>query len=273
MATYAIGDVQGCYDELRQLLNLIKFKPQVDVLWFCGDLVNRGPKSLEVLRYVRDLPNKVVILGNHDLHLLSIEAHPRFIHFEDTLQKLVEAPDCAELCAWLRQQPLLHYDEALNYVMVHAGLPPQWDLQQAKICAREIEHVLQGQNYAAFLQHMYGNEPKQWSVQLAGWDRLRFIVNCLTRLRFCDDEGNIHLEYKGPLGSQPANLFPWYEISWRLSHNLKILFGHWAALEGKIHTSSVIALDSGCVWGGHLSAFCLEDHKLYQVSCATYAKY
>lgn len=273
MATYAIGDIQGCYTEFRLLLNAINFNAEQDILWLCGDLVNRGPNSLDVLRYVSNLKNKIVVLGNHDLHLLAVHAHPSYLNKSDTFQDVLNAVECDELCNWLRHQSLFYHDASLNYSLLHAGLPPQWDLIQAQHCAQEAEAALRGLHYKEFLQQMYGNQPSLWTAELSGIDRLRFIVNCFTRLRFCDEAGAIHLEYKGALGSQPSHLLPWYEISWRLSNNMRILFGHWAALEGKVRTPNVIALDSGCVWGGQLSALCLEESKIYQVSCPTYAKY
>ncbi|EKD74573.1 MAG: hypothetical protein ACD_44C00399G0003 [uncultured bacterium] len=276
MSTYVIGDIQGCYDELKNLLKLFNFNPQKDCLWFCGDLVNRGPKSLDVLRFVQDLKNKKIVLGNHDFHLLVVSENPHLLSNEDTFTDVLGASDQKALCVWLKQQALLHYDAESDYVLVHAGLAPQWDLAQAQACAAELETFLKTTAYdEAFLKNIYdNNEPRCWSGQLTDVERLRFSLNCFTRLRFCDEEGNVHLEYKGPLGSQPENLLPWYEISWRKNKNLKILFGHWSALQKtKVRSQSVFPLDTGCVWGGQLTALCLETRKYYQESCPVYAKY
>jgi len=265
MSTYAIGDVQGCYDELQDLLQLIAFDSSKDYLWFAGDLVNRGPKSLEVLRLVKSFGKKaVVVLGNHDLYLLSIaNGHPFKDHF---LYEVLAAPDCGELLEWLRHQPLLHYDAQLNYTMVHAGLPPQWSGEQAKRYAAEVAVMLRSDKYVEFLKHLYGNKPTQWSSSLHGWNRLRFITNALTRIRFCDAQGNLDLTVKGEIGSQPAGYMPWFEVPERASKNQKIIFGHWAALQGKVNEPNVFALDTGCVWGGYLTAMRLEDGQRFAVS-------
>ena len=211
MAVYAIGDIQGCFDELQSLLRLIHFNPQHDRLWFAGDLVNRGPKSLETLRFIKDLGNRAAsVLGNHDLHLIAA-AHGYPISGDDhTLDAILNAPDRDELINWLRQQPLLHHDDTLGYTMIHAGLPPQWDLTLARQCAQEVETCLRCDRITDFIEHMYGNKPRQWSNDLSGWKRLRFTVNCLTRLRFCDDQGRLKLKYKGPPGSQPPEYRPWF---------------------------------------------------------------
>ncbi len=273
MATYAIGDIQGCYDAFRRLLTKIKFNAQSDTLWLCGDLVNRGPHSLEVLRFVRDLPHTKIVLGNHDIHLLAVYEKVVPLNKLDTFTDVLEAADAAELCAWLRQHPFLHYDAALQYMLVHAGLAPQWDLLQAQQCADEVKAALSGPAYLQLLQQLYGNEPVCWSDALSGYDRLRFILNCFTRLRFCDVAGHLHLEYKGPLGSQPAHLMPWFDVPWRRSQAVSILFGHWSALEGSIHSPHVTALDTGCVWGGCLTAMCLETKQFYREECVGYATY
>jgi len=229
MAVYAIGDVQGCFDELQSLLELIDFKPDLDQLWFAGDLVNRGPKSLETLRFIRSL-NAVSVLGNHDLHLLACAYIPARRKRKDTLTHILDAPDAAQLLEWLRHQPLLHYDRTLGYTLVHAGLPPQWDLETARACSAEVEQVLRGDSYAEFLNAMYGNKPNVWTPALTGWDRLRFITNCFTRLRYCDSNGRLALEEKGPPDSQPDHLKPWFEWKSRKSRDMNILFGHWSTL-------------------------------------------
>jgi bis(5'-nucleosyl)-tetraphosphatase (symmetrical) len=258
VAVYAIGDVQGCFDELQALLDLIRFNPERDRLWFAGDLVNRGPMSLETLRFVRDLGDRAVsVLGNHDLHLIAA-AHGQPLDNDDhTLDAILEAPDRDELIDWLRRQPLLHHDASLGFTMIHAGLPPQWDLATAQHCAQEVEAVLRGEQLVTFIAHMYGNKPGKWSKDLAGWDRLRFIVNCLTRLRFCDAKGRLKLKHKGPPGSQPAALQPWFEIPGRASRDMKIIFGHWSTL-GERDDPGIYPIDSACLWGGALTALRID---------------
>jgi bis(5'-nucleosyl)-tetraphosphatase (symmetrical) len=268
MATYCIGDVQGCFVELQSLLTHIQFNPKQDTLWFTGDLVNRGPQSLEVLRFIKSLDKTVVVLGNHDLHLLAIVYGCVKQKPHDTLQDILVAPDRKELCDWLRQQPLLHHDAQIGFTLVHAGLPPQWDLQKAMHCAKEVEHVLRGDNYLEFLKHLYGNEPDRWDENLTSWERLRVITNYFTRLRFCKGDGTLELATKGKLHTPPAGYLPWFKIANRQSKDLKILFGHWAALEGKTDELNVYALDTGCVWGNCLSAMRLEDGKRFSVRCS-----
>jgi bis(5'-nucleosyl)-tetraphosphatase (symmetrical) len=259
MTVHAIGDVQGCYDELQELLATICFDRESDRLWFVGDLVNRGPKSLETLRFVRGLGSAAItVLGNHDLHLLAA-AHgirPQNID-EDTLEPILDAPDRDELIDWVRRLPLLHYDGELGYLMIHAGLPPQWDLDLARRCAREVETVLRGDRLEAFLSHMYGNTPKQWSEGLTGWDRLRFSINCFTRMRFCDLNGRLELKSTGPPGSQPDGYYPWYEIPGRATEGMNIIFGHWSSLRSQ-DTPGVYPIDSGCLWGGRLTALRID---------------
>jgi len=252
MAVYAIGDVQGCFDELQALLDLIDFEPGRDRLWFAGDLVNRGPRSLETLRFVRSL-GAVSVLGNHDLHLLAAASIPGRLKRKDTLQQIIDAPDAHELLDWLRHRPLLHYDETLGYTLIHAGLPPQWDLEAARACAGEVEAVLRSDGYVDFLNAMYGNEPNLWNPALAGPERLRFITNCFTRLRYCDAEGRLALDEKGPPGRQPEYLKPWFEWKERKSRNINIVFGHWSTL-GAHDAPGIHALDTGCLWGGQLTA-------------------
>lgn len=264
MPTYAIGDVQGCYDELQELLRLIQFDPIQDYLWFVGDLINRGPKSLDVLRFIKKTKNAITVLGNHDLHLLALAQGNSYSHH--TLQQVLSAPDCMELIEWLRVQPLLYHDADLNYTMIHAGLPPQWDLAKAQACAKEVESVLRNDElYPQLLQHMYGDEPSKWDDSLSGWDRWRFIINAFTRLRFCDINGGIDMHYKGKIGAQPANLMPWFKFPNRASQNLNIVFGHWAALQGETQEPRVHALDTGCVWGHYLTAMRLEDQQRFRV--------
>ncbi|NOX91443.1 MAG: symmetrical bis(5'-nucleosyl)-tetraphosphatase [Gammaproteobacteria bacterium] len=262
MAVYAIGDIQGCYNELMSLLELIRFDPANDQVWFTGDLVN-----LQVLRAVRELGDSAVtVLGNHDLHLLAVaEGHAR-LHKNDTLDDILSAPDRDELLAWLRQQPLLHYDPVLNAALVHAGLPPQWNLATAQACAKEVETVLRDSDYAEFFQHMYGNQPDVWRDDLSGRDRLRFITNSFTRLRYCDAAGRFDFKAKGEPGTQPAGYLPWFEVPGRRSENVRIVFGHWSTL-GFCREHNIVSLDTGCLWGKQLTAvrlggndavFCVE---------------
>lgn len=263
MAVYAVGDIQGCYRELRRLLDVLRFDPSTDRLWLTGDLVNRGPQSLETLRFVRGLGTAAVsVLGNHDLHLLAAATHAEKLKPQDTLDEILNAPDRDELLDWLRRLPLLHHDAQLGYTLIHAGLPPQWDLASAAACAHEVEAQLRSDRYADFFAHMYGNEPTQWSDGLRGWDRLRFITNCLTRLRYCGTDGRIALAHKGAPGTQPPGLLPWFEIRDRRSRDLKLVFGHWSTL-GDRSDPGIYALDSGCVWGGKLTALRLDGDPVW----------
>ncbi len=268
MAAYAIGDVQGCYDALRRLLDGLRFDPGRDSLWFAGDLVNRGPQSLLVLRLVRDLGERAVtVLGNHDLTLLAVAEGLRQPKRFDTFQAILTAPDRDALLTWLRQRPLLHHDPALGFTLVHAGLAPQWDLQQAQSCAAELHHVLRGPGYRDFLARMFGSEPRRWNAALEGYERLRYSVNCFTRLRYCDADGALNFSEKGPPGSQPAGLWPWFKAPGRRNAALHIVFGHWASL-GYYREPGILALDSGCVWGGRLTAVRLDvSGQVYGVDC------
>ena len=269
MAVYVIGDVQGCYDALRRLLDHIAFDPACDRIWLVGDLVNRGPASVAVLRFVRNLGDAAMtVLGNHDLHLLAVAYNRDHYRHGDTFEDVLRAPDCGELLEWLCHRPLLHYDAQLQVTMVHAGLAPQWDLQQALLCASELQEVLRGPERGEFLGRMYGNRPACWSDALVGWERLRCISNCLTRMRFCSVGGEIDLEQKGPPSLQPSSRVPWFLVPGRRTIGETIVFGHWSAL-GYHHQMGVYALDSGCVWGGRLTALRMDGapHP-YAVSCA-----
>jgi bis(5'-nucleosyl)-tetraphosphatase (symmetrical) len=260
MATYAIGDIQGCFTTLEHLLKHIHFNPLQDTLWFAGDLVNRGPQSLETLRFIKQLgPHHRVVLGNHDLHLLAVAAgaHPGWK--EDTFSDILNADDRDDLLDWLRTQPLFHYDATLGYAMVHAGIAASWDLQQAAALSAEVSEVVQSNRATEFFTHMYGNQPDQWDNHLAGWDRLRCITNYFTRARFCYADGHLELKSKGTLASHPAELIPWYDVPQRKMANTDILFGHWAALGGVTNNSKAHALDTGCIWGYDLTAMRLED--------------
>lgn len=269
MPTYVIGDVQGCFQELQDLLGKIRFNENKDQLWFTGDLVNRGPDSLSTLRFVKAL-NTVTVLGNHDLHLLAIAERIRKPARLDTLDTILKAKDRDELLHWLRHRPLLHHDLASGYTMVHAGLPPQWDLHTAQTLAREVEQALQSRHYRDLLEQMYGNQPDQWNKQLTGIDRQRFIINAFTRMRFCDKHGVMDFAHKGPPGSEPDSLQPWFSLPKRKTGNNSILFGHWAAIySGNIKDFkpfNVYPLDTGCVWGDKLTALRLEDGNLFQVA-------
>lgn len=272
MAVYAIGDVQGCFTELTALLDRIDFDPARDRLWFAGDLVNRGPQSLETLRFVRELgESALTVLGNHDLHLLAADYDARYARPKDTLTPILEAPDREELLDWLRHRPLLHHDGELGYTLIHAGLPPQWDLAVAQGCATEVEAVLRGEAHGDYLSRMYGNEPDHWSEDLAGMERLRFITNCFTRVRYVHPDGRIDLHDKGPLGTQSAGLIPWFRVPGRRSGGLRILFGHWSAL-GVVEDENVFPLDTGCLWGGELTALRLEDGKRFTLQCRSERK-
>jgi len=262
MAIYAIGDVQGCFDELMALLEKINFDACNDQLWFAGDLVNRGPKSLQTLRFVKGLGDAAVtVLGNHDLHMMAIAQGLREQTCKDNISDVLNAPDRDELFNWVRARPLLHHDERLGYTMVHAGLPPQWDLATAQSCAAEVETVLRSDDYQLFISQMYGDEPDCWPVDLSGVDRWRFIVNSFTRLRFCDAEGRLVLSEKGAPGSQPNGIFPWFDVPGRRSVDMKIIFGHWSTL-GQHSQQGLYALDTGCVWGGTLTAMRLDRSEL-----------
>ena len=270
MSTFAIGDLQGCYDELMDLLEEVRFDPAADRLWFTGDLVNRGPQSLACLRFVRDLGDTAVtVLGNHELHLLAIgNGQPQYMHAGDTLDEILGADDCAEMLDWLRQLPLVYHDEQSVFTLLHAGLPPQWDLAAALRYAREVEEVLQGPGYRDYFANMYGNEPAAWSDDLSGWERLRFITNCISRIRYCSADGRLNLEEKGAPGNQPEAALPWFEVAGRKTRAEKIIFGHWAALRDypqDYGRFNVYPLDMGCVWGGELVALRLEDEQYFSV--------
>ncbi len=266
MATYAIGDVQGCYDTLRRLLDLLRFEPSRDQLCFAGDLVNRGPQSLQTLRFVHGLGAAALsVLGNHDLHLLALANGGRKGR-RDTLEQVLAAPDRDELLDWLRRQPLLHEPADGSMALLHAGLPPQWDLMQARRCAREAEAVLRGADYSDLLRDMYGDEPNLWDDRLSGIRRLRFIINCYTRLRYCDAQGNMDFKPKGAPGTQPPDLLPWFAVPARRSAGTLLVFGHWSTL-GRVHWPQhrIYGLDTGAIWGGRLTALRLEDQVLASV--------
>ncbi|MDH5180113.1 MAG: symmetrical bis(5'-nucleosyl)-tetraphosphatase [Gammaproteobacteria bacterium] len=265
MATYAIGDLQGCYSDLQRLLEKLQFNPQQDRLWFAGDLVNRGPESLQCLRFVKSLGDRAItVLGNHDLHLLAVAAGMKEAK-DDGLDKITAAHDSAELLDWLRRQPLLHHDRQHSLVMVHAGIYPFWNLPQAQSCAKELEAVLSGDHYHDFLHVMYGNEPARWEDGLQDWDRLRFICNSFTRMRFCNTDGRLDLVDKGKPGSQIQNYMPWYAVPGRKTAHIPVLFGHWSTL-GDPAVNNIYPLDHGCVWGGQLTALRIDIQPMQYIS-------
>lgn len=270
MATYAIGDVQGCHDALARLLEHIHFDPASDRLWFCGDLVNRGGQSLEVLRLVRSLDaQSVVVLGNHDLSLLAVaerkEVDQRRANVD--LARVLMAADREELLAWLRHRPLLHIDREIGFAMVHAGLAPRWTLSIAKARAAEVERKLQGGDYRKLLRNMFGDRPALWSKNLTGIDRLRAIINVMTRMRFCDVRGRMEFAAKGAPGTQAPGLYPWFEVPGHSERDLPIVCGHWSTL-GLFQGLGIHAIDTGAVWGGKLTALELgPEPRVHAVRC------
>ena len=265
MAVYVVGDIQGCFESLQRLLKKIEFDPSRDKLWFAGDIVNRGPKSLEVLRFIKGLGDSATtVLGNHDLHLLAVSQKKGKLKNKDTLQEVLDAPDKIDILEWLRHRPLFHYEN--NFGLLHAGLPPQWDLEMTKALASDAEKVLQGGKFNEFLKQMYGNMPDKWSDSLQGWDRMRFIVNCFTRLRYCDAKGRLALEEKGPPGSQSSAFIPWFQIPTRKTKSIVLIFGHWSTL-GFLDDYNCFGIDTGCLWGGKLTALRISG-KIKRISIA-----
>lgn len=261
---YAVGDIQGCFQEFMALLELIHFNPVHDTLWLTGDLVNRGPQSLEVLRYIKNLGEKAIcVLGNHDLHLLAVAYGAAPLRSKDTVGSILTAPDHIELIEWLRFQPLIYTD--LGFTLVHAGIAPQWTIAKAHSLAKEVCEALQGEQCYAYLKEMYGNTPDFWQDDLEDMARLRCITNYLTRMRFCTPEGKLNLTCKLPPDNAPSGYLPWYTAPNRLDQQEKIIFGHWAALNGKTDTPHTYALDTGCVWGHRLTALALEMEALFSV--------
>ena len=259
MAVYAIGDVQGCYDPLAALLDALRFEPSKDTLWMTGDLVNRGPKSLKTLRFIRSLGEAAItVLGNHDLHLIALAAGAvRYGNRFETLQKVLRASDSDELVDWLRHRPLAHHDKSINTMLVHAGTHPAWTAKKTVARASEVEAVLQGDNYEALLNKMYGNTPTEWSADLSGYKRLRFIINCLTRMRMLTRKQRLNFSHSGSPFRARKNLVPWFEWDSPAWADTRIVFGHWSAL-GLIVLPQLISLDTGCVWGRQLTAVRLD---------------
>jgi bis(5'-nucleosyl)-tetraphosphatase (symmetrical) len=270
MPVYAIGDIQGCYDPFRRLLDKLDFDPQRDRLWLTGDLVNRGPKSLKTLRFVRELGDAAItVLGNHDLHLIAVangigDAQER----KGSLAKVLRADDCDELIDWLRMRPLAHFNRSLNTLMVHAGLHPRWTVKKALARAAEVEAVLRGGDYRRFLPNLYGNSPSRWSGKLTGNKRLRFIVNCLTRIRMIYGNGRLDFEHKGPPEDAAKGLIPWFDAPDARWRGTRVVFGHWSAI-GLIVKPELIGIDTGCVWNRELTAVHLARRaRIVQVECA-----
>ena len=265
MSTYAIGDIQGCYGAFLELLETVSFNPARDQLWLTGDLVNRGEDSLAVLRWCMAHDASVVaVLGNHDLHLLAVAEGFVPPHRKDTLEPILNAPDREPLLAWLRHRPMLHRWGA--WLMIHAGLPPEWTADQAAAHAAELETALRGPDWRQFFRHMYGNEPRRWKPGLTGQDRLRYVANVLTRSRYLHADGSLDFQSKLGLAAAPEGLVPWFDFPGRCSNDARILFGHWSTL-GFLLRPDVVALDTGCLWGGALTAFRLEDERSFQVRC------
>lgn len=265
MATYAIGDLQGCLGPLERLLSAIEFDRGRDQLWFVGDLVNRGPDSLGCLRFVQGLGDAAVcVLGNHDFHLLCVAAGVERSRKRDTLEPVLTAPDRESLLDWLRHRPLMHVHGA--HAMVHAGLLPEWTIEAARERAAEVEAALRGPDWPAFLANLYGNAPTRWDGALTGFDRLRVVVNAMTRLRVCHPDGAMNLEFKGEPDESSGNGIPWFDMPGRRSATHTLVCGHWSALGLRLG-ASVLSLDSGCVWGRALTALRLEDRQVFQVPC------
>jgi len=270
MATYAIGDIQGCYQTLQKLLKQIGFDPEIDKLWLAGDLINRGPDSLKTLEFIYQHKQSIqCVLGNHDLHFLAIALGPNQASKKDTFIELFDSPTLDTLVQWLREQPLFIYEPDLNFAMVHAGLPVDWTIEQSLKYSSEVSDYIQSDQAEKFFEQMYGDQPDKWSESLKGIDRLRYITNALTRMRYCYSDGKLELKQKCIPGKQPASLVPWFNLkAEQLDCNL--VFGHWASLQGQCEPSNLFALDTGCVWGAQLTALRLEDKQRF--SCDSVEK-
>lgn len=277
MATYVIGDLQGCFDPLKALLAKINYQPEQDQLWFVGDLVNRGPQSLECLRFVKatcEAGRGKTVLGNHDFHLLGAYCGlEKYQSKSDTLQPILQAEDVDDLIDWLRHQPLLVEHDYLPVIMVHAGLPPQWDLTTAKHEAESIQQILQGPAWrAAIRHHLFGSEPREWSPVLEGWQRIRYSLNALVRMRYCNSEGKLEFKQKmSPENAGKKKYAPWFTHPNRKNKDVEICFGHWSTL-GAIDAYRIHATDTGCLWGGSLSAYCLETQRRHIIDCTAMAQ-
>lgn len=264
MANLLIGDIHGCYDQFMRVLEKADFNSS-DTVWLTGDLVARGPKSLDVLRFVKNNQSQMrVILGNHDLNLLAVYAGIRKSHKKDNIEQILSAPDCDELINWFRKQPLIQIDESLKIIMIHAGISPQWDLPTTIKCAQDLHAVLSSDAYPLFLDSMYGNYPDLWSDDLQGLERLRFISNVFTRMRYCYADGQLDMYCKESPKDAPSNLKPWFDLPRQIPAEYSIVFGHWAALKGKGTPDNIYGLDTGCCWGGRLTCLRWEDKKYFK---------
>ena len=270
MAVYAIGDVQGCYSQLLRLIEKINFDPANDFLWFCGDLVNRGPESLQTLRFIKSLGHRAItVLGNHDLHLLALYHSKQTLNTSDTLSQVLTSSDCDELMNWLQSRPLAYFDESLKTVIAHAGIHPDWNLKQTLALSSELEQVLQGDGSSLFFEKMYGDTPDIWADHLTGFDRLRCITNVFTRMRFIAADHRLDFEAKGgPQQHNDTSLRPWFNLNSQLEPNIKVVFGHWATLATGAYGRHY-AIDGGCIWGGCFTALQLdaEGPRWYTISC------
>ncbi|MEM7026625.1 MAG: symmetrical bis(5'-nucleosyl)-tetraphosphatase [Pseudomonadota bacterium] len=269
MSTYAIGDLQGCYIELLELLNEINFDENKDQLWFVGDLINRGPMSLDCIEFVMSLGNNAkTVLGNHDLHLLAIAKGIRKLHKKDTLDEILESEHAEHIYLWIRQQPLFYYEKELNFAMLHAGLPSMWSITQANEMADNTGSMIRGDKFFDFLPHMYGNEPKQWSNDLSEIEQHRYVINCFTRTRYLHPTGEMDFEEKG-MPDEQDELVAWYAHPERRSNDTRIVFGHWSTVtlgqSQNFKQYNVYPIDTGCIWGGTLTALRLEDEQLFSV--------
>ena len=260
MTDYAVGDLQGCFDPLLKLLDKINFSWSKDRLWVCGDVVNRGPQSLNTLRYLYEHRDSVrLVLGNHDLHMLAVANGATRLKSKDTFHSIVENQENRDLIDWLYQQPLAYYESKINVCMVHAGIPMFWTLADTLKYAEEISSLLRdSKSRQTFFKSMYGDQPALWKANLSDIDRHRYITNALTRMRFCALDGSLELKTKLPPGQQPKALIPWYRLPLKIDKNVRVVFGHWASLEGRLATNRFQALDTGCVWGGKLTALNLN---------------
>ena len=271
MPTYVVGDIQGCFDCLRRLLDSVHFDPDSDTLWCVGDLVNRGPQSLQTLEFLYRIRHAVVsVLGNHDLHLLAIASGHHLPKRKDTLNEVLDSPLRTDLVQWLRSLPLVHYQSDLNVLMVHAGIPPMWGLSEALAYAKEVEATIQGEQFNAFMAVMYGDQPARFDAELTGFDRIRVITNYFTRMRLIDADGNLELTQKGapPVANQAKLKYrPWFDWPRKLDQNTQVVFGHWAALSGQVDQPAVHALDTGCVWGRSLTLLRVDDFKRFFHQC------
>lgn len=259
MSIYAIGDIQGCFEQLQALLDKLNFDPCNDTLWFAGDIINRGPRSLDTLRFIYSLGEQAItVLGNHDLHLLAIANSNSKQGKFDTIQDILNAPDREQLLNWLLHRPLMHYDKTLNTCLCHAGIHPDWDIASAQSYAFEVEQILQGPESREFFTHMYGDKPETWSEDLCDWNRLRFITNAFTRMRYCNAKGALKLREKGAPSKQKKDLHPWFEINNRKTDKTNIVFGHWSTLKDP-EQAHIYPLDTGCLWGGQLTALKIDE--------------